>query len=148
MVREVTSDDRASAQFPEFFGVPSIAAEKRDLDSNFPRLPCDDPYVRVVARYVNRVRLLSFDGRELSAEIAVPLRVGLDADDLPSHLRELVGEDFGESQRIGALDLFEYGCAAELQVFLGKFGHHEALKRVDEAHSEDVVPDGRHLGVG
>ena len=54
----------------------------------------------------------------------------------------------GEADRIILLDVFQHGDLARLQIVVGEFGQHLALKRIDEADAEDVVADLRHALVG
>ena len=147
VVAEVVALHRRAAQLEQLLAVPAVAAHQLRGDAQLAGLPGDDPDVGVIPGDVDAVRLQPLDCGELASKVGAAFRVGLLADDLPAHLRELALEHVREPLAVVGPEVAQDGHLGELEVVVGEFRHHVALERVDEADPEDVVADLRHLGV-
>ena len=129
-------------------GLPAIAAEEGAGDAKFAGLAGYKGGLGVVSGHENGVHAGGANGGELGFEVLVALGVFLLEGDLSAIGEEALLEVFCQADGVGGGDGSQDGDAFGLECFFGELGHYGALKRVNEADTEDVVADGGDLWVG
>ena len=145
---EIVSFHRVLADLDQVLRFPAVAAEERDVQSELLRLNANQCGIGVITGHEHGVRRGGLDGGELRFEVLVAaVEVELHAD-FSAGFTETFLEILREPLAVVALHIGEHGDLLRLERFAGEVRHHRSLKRIDEAHAEDVVACFRHLWVG
>ena len=148
MGAEVAALGGGAGDREEIGGFPAVDAEEGEGEAEVAGLFTNQGGFGVITGDEDAVGTRGFDGGELGTEIFFALAVFLLGGDHGAGRGEAFAEIFSETDALSGGDRGEDGDAFQSEGVAGELGHDGALKIVDEADAEDVVPLGGDLDVG